>query len=310
MTETTKEIFDKYQVRKTRSQKRAFASYLEGLCDEYGYSYRVEKGAFGVRNLVVGEPDSAKVVYTAHYDTQPVLPFPNFITPKNIFVYILFNIAIVIGFFAVSFAIGFVLGAVTALIGLSSDIAYYASLIILYSMVFMMIFGPANKHTANDNTSGVTLLIDIMRELPEESRDSVAFVFFDFEEMGLWGSSAFRGMHGREMKKRLLINFDCVSDGDHFLFVLKKGARPYRTAIESAFTEKGGFKVEVATRGVFYPSDQAMFRAGVGVGAFKSTRHGLLYMDRIHTRRDTVYREENIEFLKNGAITLPALLCE
>ena len=310
MTETTKEIFEKYQVRKKRSQKLAFEGYLDGLCDEYGYSFRVEKGMYGVRNLVVGEPDSAKVVYTAHYDTPAVLPFPNFITPKNIFVYILFNIAILIGFLAASSVLGLVLGIFTDLAGLSKDIAYYASLIICYALMFMMIIGPANKHTANDNTSGVTLLIDIMRDLPEESRDAVAFVFFDFEELGLWGSAAFHGLHIREMKNRLLINFDSVSDGDHILFVLKKKARAYRAAIETAFKARDGITVEVSSKGAFYPSDQMMFRLGVGVGSFKSTRHGLLYMDRIHTRRDTVYREENIELLKDGAIALPTLLGE
>ena len=50
---------------------------------------------------------------------------------------------------------------------------------------------------------------------------------------------------------------------------------------------------------------------GVGVAALKrSKRFGILYMDRIHTKTDTVYREENIEFLKNGAITLTKLMSE
>ena len=206
--------------------------------------------------------------------------------------------------------LGLVLSIFTELVGVSNDIAYYASLIICYALMFLMIIGPANKHTANDNTSGVTLLIDIMRELPEESRDTVAFVFFDFEELGLWGSAAFHGLHIREMKNRLLINFDSVSDGDHILFILKKKARAYRAAIEAAFKGRDGITVEVSSRGAFYPSDQLMFRLGVGVGSFKSTSRGLLYMDRIHTGRDTVYREENIELLKDGAIALASILDE
>ena len=33
-------------------------------------------------------------------------------------------------------------------------------------------------------------------------------------------------------------------------------------------------------------------------------------MDRIHTKKDVIYREENIEFLKNGAIELTKLMSE
>ncbi len=307
MTETTREIFEKYQVRKNKAQKRAFASYVESLATDYGYSFKIEKGSFGVKNLVVGDPSSAKVVYTAHYDTAPVLPFPNFITPKNILIYILYNIAIVMAFFAMAFAIGLVVGIIFAMFELT-EYAYLGIEAICLALLLLMFAGPANKHTANDNTSGVTLLIDIMRELPEDRREDVAFVFFDLEEMGLFGSSSFAVAHKNEMKNRLLLNFDCVSDGENILFVLRKGAKAYRAAIEKAFAEKDGFKVEVADKGVFYPSDQVKFNCGVGVAALRSTKGGLLFMNRIHTRRDVIYREENIEFLKNGAIELPVLM--
>ena len=94
MTETTRVILEKYQVRKTKKQKKVFAAYVEGLAADYGYSFKTEKGALGAQNLVVGDPSKAKVVYTAHYDTAPVLPFPNFITPKRISLYVLYNVAI------------------------------------------------------------------------------------------------------------------------------------------------------------------------------------------------------------------------
>ena len=308
MTETTSEIFEKYQVRKTKKQRAAFAEYVESLAADYGYSFRTEKGSFGSKNLVVGDPSKAKVVYTAHYDTAPVLPFPNFITPKNIFLYLLYNFALVAVFFFISFVIGVTVGVISAFANIDVYIASIVSELIFLIVLVMLVAGPANKHTANDNTSGVTLLIDIMRDLPEERRGDVAFVFFDLEEIGLIGSSAFAARHKAEMKDRLLLNFDCVSDGENMLFALKKRAKPYRDAIEKAFAAKDGFKVEVCDKGVFYPSDQARFPLGVGVAALRSTRGGLLYMNRIHTRRDVIYREENIEFLKNGAIELPSLL--
>ena len=62
MTETTKTIFERYQIRKTKRQKTDFIEYVRSLAVEKGYSCRVEKGSFGARNIVVGDPDSAKVV--------------------------------------------------------------------------------------------------------------------------------------------------------------------------------------------------------------------------------------------------------
>lgn len=304
MTDTTKEIFEKHQIRKTKKQKSTFIDFVEKISDQWGYSHHIEKGMLGARNIVVGDISTAKVIYTAHYDTCPVLPFPNFITPKCLSLYILYQIALVGAFFLAAGLLGVAVGVFTALIG--AELIYvYAVAEVIYLLLFLMLFmGPANKHTANDNTSGVTLLIDIMRDLPSEQRENVAFVFFDLEEMGLFGSASFASAHKAEMKNRLLLNFDCVSDGENIIFALKKGAKPYHQAIESAFEEKDSFKVEVADKGIFYPSDQANFPCGVGVAALRSTKKGLLYMNRIHTKRDVIYKEENIEFLKNGAIEL------
>ena len=308
MTETTREILDKYQIRKSKKQKRAFASYVERIATDWGYTFRTENGSFGSENLVVGDISKAKVVYTAHYDTAPALPFPNFITPKNILVYLLYNLAIVLGFFAVAVILGAVGGFLAAIFGFAVGAARSIANIAYLVLLILMLVGPANKHTANDNTSGVTLLIDIMRDLPEDRRSDVAFVFFDLEEMGLFGSASFARAHKEEMKEKLLVNFDCVSDGENMLFVLRGGAKAHRAAIETAFASKGEFKVDIADKGVFYPSDQAKFPCGVGVAALRSTKGGMLYMNRIHTSRDVIYQEENIEFLKQGAIELPTFL--
>ena len=308
MTETTQTIFEKYQIRKNTKQKTAFIDYVKHLASEWGYSSRVEKGTFGARNIVIGDSAKAKVVYTAHYDTCPELPFPNFITPKCIALYLLYQVGIIFGIFAaIALCIG-VLAFFAEALNLGPDFTFWATEIAYFGLLFLLLAGPANKHTANDNTSGVTLLIDIMRELPEEDRDAVAFVFFDLEEMGLFGSMSFARKHKPEMKDKLLLNFDCVSDGENMLFALRKNAKKYRASIETAFEAKDGFKVDVADKGVFYPSDQMQFPCGVGVASLRSTKGGLLYMNRIHTPRDVIYREENIAFLKNGALELPKLI--
>lgn len=308
MTQSTRVIFEQHQVRKSKKQKTAFAAYVRDLASQHGYTYAEEKGSFGANNLIVGDAQRAKVIYTAHYDTCARLPFPNFITPKNFLIYLLYQLLITALIIIPTYIILFVAPIGLVLLGMDVDTAVMIGMclayLILLAALFLLVAGPANKHTANDNTSGVTLLLDLMQQLPTDLREQVAFVFFDLEEMGLFGSAGYRSRHKKETQSKLLINFDCVSDGDHLLFALRKGAKPYASAIERAFPSTQTHTVEVLSRGVFYPSDQMSFPCGVGVAALKKSSNGLLYMDRIHTSRDTVYQEQNISYLCDGAIRL------
>ena len=60
-----------------------------------------------------------------------------------------------------------------------------AAYISYFAMLLLMMFGPANRHNSNDNTSGVITVLEIMSTLPENLRDKVCFVLFDLEEAGL-----------------------------------------------------------------------------------------------------------------------------
>ncbi len=314
MTETTRTVFEKYEIRKSKAQRRAFRDYVQSVAAAEGYSCHEEDGSLGARNLVVGDPTTARVVYTAHYDTCARMPFPNFITPLSIGIYLCYQLVIVLGMFLPAIAISLGLGTVLSLCGV--DAALAAALgaqsfgVVLLVACFFLMTGPANRHTANDNTSGVVTLLDTMTALPPALRGQVAFIFFDLEELGMFGSAGYASIHKKEMRDKLIINFDCVSDGDTILFAVKKKAADAVPLIEEAFPAGGKFTVKVATKGVFYPSDQAQFPRGVGVAALKRTRRGLLYMDRIHTARDTVFEEENIDFLVAGAVRLAAAVSE
>ena len=308
MTASTREILDRFQIRKSKKQKTAFIEYVTGFAEQHGYTAAIEKGN-GARNIVIGDPDTAKVVCTAHYDTCAVMPFPNFITPKSIPLYVLYQLVIVAGFLLFAFAIGFVAALIGAPLGLPRELVTSFAILVYWALLVLLIAGPANKHTVNDNTSGVTVLLDTMAALPAEERGKVCFVFFDLEEAGLFGSSAFASRHKKAMKNKLLLNFDCVSDGETILFALKKKAVPHQEKLEQAFAPSGSVRVELASKNVIYPSDQANFPIGVGVAALKTAKKsGILYMDRIHTKRDTIYREENIAFLKDGILRLLSLL--
>jgi hypothetical protein len=229
MTNESKTIFNKYQIRKSGKQKTAFIEYIKQFAESKGYKFNIENGSFGLRNIVIGDPDTAKVVFTAHYDTCPVLPFPNFMTPKKIIYDVLYQLLITVGLIAVAIGSASLITflATTALTALSvPEFAIEAVKMLIweagyFGMIALFLFGPANEHTANDNTSGVITLVEIMSTLPEEEKDSFTFVLFDLEETGLIGSSAFAKKHKVSMKNKLLLNFDCVSDGNNILLALK-----------------------------------------------------------------------------------------
>ena len=299
MTDSTKIIFANHEIRKPRLQKTYFIDWVTEYAEAKGYEVNIEKGSFRSRNIVIGNPDTAKVIFTAHYDTCAVMPLPNFITPKSFTCYLLYQLVLTLAIIAVP-------AVVAALVGLINEALVSLTAISgIYLILILMMFGPANKHTANDNTSGVTAVLDLLSALPEEKRGETAFVLFDLEEAGLIGSSSFAKKHRKEIKDTLLINFDCISDGDNMLFALNRKAKGYKDKIEQAYIADGKYTVDVACKGVFYPSDQMNVPLGVGVAALKkSKRLGVLYMDRIHTKKDTVYNEENIEFLVKGSVRL------
>jgi len=296
MTSVSEEILEKYQIRKTKKQKTAFIEFLRAHFPEL----RVETDALGYsRNIVIGNPESAKAVLGAHYDTCAVMPVPNFIMPKSLFISVLYAFVLVIPMLL----IGSLVGGFAGWIFDDSNATALFTLLTYWGILFLMIFGPANKHTVNDNTSGVITLIEILSTMSPEERAQTCFVFFDNEEKGLFGSAAFEKEHRKAMKEKLLINFDCVSDGDYLMLIPNKKAFPeHGENLGAAFADVTDKTVLIEkSKYVYYPSDQKSFRKNIGVASFKKSKLGL-YMDRIHTPRDTVMDERNITVLKSGII--------
>ncbi len=312
MTNISRAVLEHWQIRKSNQQKAAFRSWLCDQLRDAGYEVQVEKhkGLYTSHNVVTGDPDRAKLLLTAHYDTCAVLPFPNFITPRSLFWYLVYQLLIVVAFFAVVFAVTFgVTFAVVLLTEGSGDGAWIGGAVgyaVLLFGLWWMMDGKANRHTANDNTSGVITLLEIALTLPEELRGDVCFVWFDNEERGLLGSSAFAAKHRSAKKNALVVNFDCVSDGDliHFFPGKRVKKTEVMDVLADSYLSAGEKTVEVVSGFGFYPSDQAQFRYGVGVCALKKSPIFGYYMDRIHTKRDTVLEEDNIALLRSGTVRL------
>ena len=303
MTPQSRKIIEDFQIRKSKKQKEAFRTWLCAELRNAGYAPSVQTG-FAAKNVVAGDPDTAKVIFSAHYDTCAVLPIPNFITPRNLFFYICYQMLFLLIFLVVIFLFDFSFFLLT---GAPAAVGIGLSYILCIFLVWWILNGPANKHTANDNTSGVVTLLETALAMPDEDRKKVCFVFFDNEEKGLFGSAAFTRAHKKAKKEILNINFDCVSDGDSIQFYPGGGLKKDGAAleqIERAFEGRGEKQTEVVRGFGFYPSDNAAFKRGVGVCALKHKKIVGYYINRIHTSKDTIFEEENIEILRDGAVRL------
>ena len=298
-------ILEQYEVRKSNKEKTEFIEYLKERLATAGYEYgkdiNVEekgKGLFYSRNIVVGNPETAKILIGAHYDTCAVLPFPNLMTPTNPVLFILYQVALVFGLFGAFFLVGLIITLITG----EAGVGYIGGLILLYVFLFHMLFGYRNKHTANDNTSGIITITKILESLPEENRSKVCAIYFDNEEKGLLGSEFFFKKHKNHVKDKLLLNFDCVGDGNDIVFIAKKDAREdiaYKNLLEVLSSSAKEYDVEFLSRNMkpmMFGSDQMHFRKGVGVCALRRSMIGR-YVGRIHTPWDTRCREENIKYL-------------
>lgn len=303
MTDLSKHILEHYQIRKSKTQKTAFIN----LILQHFPNARVECGGLlKSRNIVIGDIQKAKFVCGAHYDTCAQLPFPNFITPKNIFIYLIYAILICIPIFVLSGGAALLINQLIH----SRGIALIAFYIVLFALIIWMTVGPANKHTVNDNTSGVITLCEILSSMTDEQKSQIAVVFFDNEEIGLVGSSLFKKMHKKEMETKLLINFDCVSDGDHIMIIQSKLAQnTYGSIIKEAFPQiKEKHILYENSSNTLYPSDQSNFNTHLGIAAFNKKKIIGYYLDKIHTDKDTVLDEENIDYLKNCILNLSTLV--
>lgn len=296
-------LLARFQVRRSRAQKEAFGRYIQETAQALGYSYRAEthKGMLTSRNLIVGDPEKAKVLFTAHYDTCAEMPVPNLIFPRSMALTLLIQLPLIVLMVALGLRAGNLAYRWT------ENLLYFRIVfLVVYFGLFALIFlGPSNRHTANDNTSGVAALLGIMAALPQEQRQAVAFLFFDNEEYGKVGSKQYQKAHPGLTENKLLLNLDCIGDGDNFLIVAPKKAEEWRVqALQSAFRDEGVKRaVHCSAQDTHYNSDQMSFPQGAAVAACRKNKLGY-FVPRIHTRRDIICEQENLAYVTRSALRL------
>lgn len=297
------DVLSAFPVRKTRLQKNEFCDDVLSYAASYGYAGRIEQGSLGSQNIVVGDPDHAKYLITAHYDTCARMLLPNLITPCSFFLFICYQLVITLLIMIVAILSGVSVGLLVQ----NEEAGKLVGVALVWLLLILMVLGPANPNNANDNSSGVITLLEIMRSMPQNQRHKVCFVLFDLEEAGLIGSASYRKKHKKASDRQLVLNLDCVGDGDHILFFptkMVKKEKAARTLLYKACGYFGNKSIFLREKGFsIYPSDQANFPYGVGIAAFHKGKLGL-YLSKIHTTKDTTLDETNVNILRAALISM------
>jgi len=298
------DIRKQFPIRKSNKQKEAFRCAVQSYTTQQGYSCQIDSPKKGVNNVIIGDPENAKFLITAHYDTPAAMLFPNLITPCNPVTFILYQIFVVGLYLALSFGVGFGVYFLTK----NEMIGFWCGYLLYFAMLALMMFGPANKNNANDNTSGVVTLLETARSMPENLRESVCFVLFDLEEAGLVGSASYRKARKEVTENQIVLNLDCVGDGSEIVLFPTKKLKHDTAKMEllrAACGKAGSKSITIREKGFsYYPSDQKNFPFGVGIAAFRRSKWAGLYCSRIHTKKDTILDQSNINILRAALTTI------
>ncbi len=304
MIDKPMDVLTQFPVRKSKKQKRAFREAVTAYAMSLDYPVSEEKGSAGTVNVIIGDPKSAKYLVTAHYDTCAAMPFPNLITPCNFFTFLAYQLLITAGLLLPAMGLG-ILAGILFQSPAFGEAVYFG---LFFAALLLMMYGPANRSNANDNTSGVVTLLKLANNLPAAHRSKVCFVLFDLEEAGLIGSKAYRKAHKKESERQLVLNLDCVGDGDTLMLFPTKKVRKnpeILRALTAIAGAEGNKSLVVRAKGFsMYPSDQAQFPYGVGIAALHTSKWAGYYLGRIHTKRDTVLEEENVNILCQRLLSL------
>lgn len=288
---------ENYPIRRTKKEKENFRNYIIDEVNKTNYKVNVEIND-NHNNVIIGDINNAKVIFTAHYDTPATSIVPNLMLPRNVFIGMTYQLGIPMLLSILSLVIAFL---ISNFIDTEVSFTVVLYLVLYLSSFYLLTRCFKNKNNKNDNTSGVATVLSIVNRCP---RNDVAFVLFDDEEKGLLGSKAFNKKYKNLLNDKLVINFDCVGVGNNIIFIAKPGAELhplYKTLIQN-FKSNNDYNV------LFYPikgslsnSDYKNFYNGVGVMACKK-RKNIYYTSKIHTNKDNEASSLNIEFIVNNII--------
>lgn len=295
-------ILRDFPVRHKRQEKENMRTYLIGQLRALGYDAKLQDSGRAV-NVVAGDPERVKLIFAAHYDTPLHELLPTVICPTRPATFLLYQALTPVLALALCFAVS--VGVTFALNRPGLTLPLF--IILLIGVLAYLRFGPAEKRTANDNTSGVATLLETAEKITPRYRADVAIVFLDGGSESMQGAKGFRKRYP-SAKEKPVICLDCVGSGDEILILPGKGARwngELLDAINGSFENSERKTCYDKVDGlVHYPSDNRAFKNGVAICAVRHVKgFGRCILP---TGKDNVIDDENIGILRDGLVRLVA----
>ncbi len=293
--------------RMTRKHKSMFREFICDISNSLGYDAKVED-CFLAKNVVVGDPKTADVVLTAHYDTPPNMPHDYIVKQLaglGFGTAALMGIGMLLTDYAVSACSPedmSVLLNVTQRLSLIPQITAFA-----FTGMGAQVLGMAgreNKQNYDDNTSGVLTLVSLMnyyKDLPENEKKKIAFVFFDNEEKGLIGSLCYRAKHSlahyKKVQNQNFINFDCVGVGKRVnLYYTGNQIKPLVSTVAESFETQNasGYSLNLNKSTISSMSDHISFVGTNGNVLVLCDDESDGVINHIHSKKDSKLVLDNI----------------
>lgn len=272
-----------YQERMRKKSKALFREYVFQKAQDLGYDVNIIPKSIWSKNVVVGNLNQAKVVIGAHYDTPPRL----FSWMTNHL--LLFNIGIVL---IMAIIPPLLMNLIDGPLGLGLGWGFIAFMF----LYLMGVFAVPNRYNLNDNTSGVLAVLTLMHELKHEK---VAFVFFDNEEKGLFGSLGLANYLKKQRKKMIVL--DCIGQGNLVSLQYYRRSTLANGLMEQFKKLQGSIEIETSKGGYLMTSDHMSFIGQEHVGIFCFTMvNNKKKILNVHSHKDRVIDLENIIFVCSG----------
>ena len=296
MIATPMDVLKNHPVRRTAKQKQAFRVSVQSYLQGHGYSVRTE-GRGSVKNLIAGDPETARFLITAHYDTPAAAWEPHLLMPCNR----VWNAMCQLFNAIVGLVPAVAAGLLAYLAGRSFIAAVLAMAVLVILRPVWMLFGPASRHNANGNTSGVVALLETAASMPRNLRSRVCFVLLDRGEPDMAGSAAHRKAHFLASRYQTVIDLNSVGDGDVLIFFPGEELK-HEGNLLCLERRCGPRTVAVWKKRSAWVSDHLNFPRSVGVAALHKGKFGY-WLGRTHTCRDTVLDYTNVNILRACLIT-------
>jgi len=189
------EITSRFPIRRKAEQKKAFRDWAVAEIRRMGYSVKVEQSGLPCHeNIIVGNPEKAPMLFTAHYDTASRSLLPNILLPRNPVLNLLYQMLIVVILLVLAAGVLLLAGALTG----SPEAARLLWITAYLGILLWITFGGiANKNNVNDNTSGLAALMTMMAQLPEEEHSKAAFILFETRKKAWAGRNPMRRITSR-----------------------------------------------------------------------------------------------------------------